>query len=447
MESARTTLSAGWLRSHSGPASPAVILGLSCLGYFFVLLDVTIVNVALESISSGLSASRSELQWVVDAYALALASLMLSAGHVADGFGRRRVFAFGLATLACALAPGPGALITARVVQGIGAASLLPASLALINASRRDPKERARAIGIWAGLGSLGLVAGPLLGGLLTGAFGWRAVFWFSVPLCATLRWIPESTASEEARRLDPAGQVAGIAFLGGLVGALIEGPNLGWTSPLILALLALGIAGLGALIVVERRSEYPMLDLGYFRNPGFAASNAGAGLMNLGTLGALFVLSLQLQQIQGHSPEATGLLILPLAVPLALLPPFVGRFIQRSGPRLPAALGLAGTGIGFGALALVGSDAAYAAMFAPLLLAGVSLGFATPGVVTGATASVPAERAGMASAVNNTARQCGGAIGVALIGGIAGAGAFWLSAIALLIGGLACGALIREGG
>jgi MFS transporter, DHA2 family, methylenomycin A resistance protein len=433
-----------------------VILGLSCLGYFFVLLDVTIVNVALQSISSGLPASRSELQWVVDAYALTLASLMLSAGHVADGFGRRRVFLFGLAvfgggTLACALAPGPAALIAARAVQGIGAAALLPASLALVNASRRDPAERARAIGIWAGLGSLGLVAGPLLGGLLTGVFGWRAVFWFSVPLCAVAlvaaaRWIPESTASTESRRLDPVGQLAGVLFLGGIVGALIEGPSLGWTSPPILAGFAVALAGLWALIATERRAPYPMLDLGFFRNPGFAAANAGAGLMNLGTLGALFVLSLELQQIQGHSPEATGLLVLPLAAPLVILPPFVGRLIERSGPRLPAALGLAGTGVGFAALALLGSDAAYPAMLGPLLLAGASLGFATPGVVTGATASVPADRAGMAAAVNNTARQCGGAIGVALIGGIAGADAFWLSAITLLAGALACGALLTPG-
>jgi DHA2 family methylenomycin A resistance protein-like MFS transporter len=155
------------------------------------------------------------------------------------------------------------------------------------------------------------------------------------------------------------------------------------------------------------------------------------------------FVLSLELQQIQGHSPEATGLLILPLAAPLAILPPFVGRLIERSGPRLPAALGLAGTGVGFAALALLGSAAAYPAMLGPLLLAGASLGLATPGVVTGATASVPADRAGMAAAVNNTARQCGGAIGVALIGGIAGADAFWLSALALLAGGLVCGALL----
>lgn len=206
---------------------------------------------------------------------------------------------------------------------------------------------------------------------------------------------------------------------------------------------ILLAAASLAALIAVERRAAHPMLELGFFRNPGFSASNTGAGLMNLGVLGGLFVLSLLLQQGQGRSPEATGLLIVPLALPLAVLPPFVGRVIERIGARWPAALGLAGTGIGFGLLAVAGSDAPYGAMLGPMLLAGVSLGFATPGVVTGATASVAAARAGMASAVNNTARQCGGAVGVALIGGIAGASGFAVSALALLVGGLACGALI----
>src|SRR4051794_17047058 len=237
MESARSIVHPGAWAARSRATRPGLTLGLSCLGYFFVLLDVTIVNVALESIATGLDASRSQLQWVVDAYALSLASLMLTAGHVADGFGRRRVFVFGLcvfgvATAACATSPTPAALIGARVVQGVGAAALLPASLALVNASRGDPAERARAIGIWAGLGSLGLVAGPLLGGVLTGAFGWRAVFWFSVPLCAlaavaSARWLDESRAPREERGLDPAGQLAGAAFLAFLVGTLIEGPNL----------------------------------------------------------------------------------------------------------------------------------------------------------------------------------------------------------------------------
>lgn len=375
---------------------PAITLAVASLGYFFVLLDVTIVNVGLAEIARGLDATRSELQWVVNAYALALAGSMIGAGHLADRLGRRNVFVwglvlFGLASAGCALAPDPGALIAARLLQGIGAAALLPASLALVNASRPDAAERARAIGIWAGLGSFGLLAGPLLGGFLTGVLGWRAIFWFSAPLAllataAALRWVEEPARARKPGRLDR----------------------------------------------------------GYFRDPALVAANAGAAAMNFGVLGSLFVLSLLLQEGDGFSPETTGILLLPLAAPLAILPLFVGRYIQRVGPRLPAAIGLAGTGAGFGLLALIGPDASYPLMLGPLLLAGLALGFATPGVVTGATATVAPARAGMASAINNTCRQVGGAVGVALLGGLAATGAFAISAAVLLVGGLVCGVLIR---
>jgi MFS transporter, DHA2 family, methylenomycin A resistance protein len=399
---------------------------VATLGYGLVLLDVTIVNVALEPIAHGLGASRAELQWVVDGYAVALASLMLSAGQVADAFGRRRVFGagmavFGVASVTCALAPTAGALVAGRVVQGIGAAALLPASLSLVTAAHPEPGERSRAIGIWAGLGSLGLVAGPLLGGVLSQALGWRGVFWASVPVCVAallgLRFVAESR-SPSPGRLDVPGQVAGAVCLAALVGGLIEG------RPLALLVSA---AALAALIVAERRAAWPMLELRYFRDAGFSAPNAGAGLMNLGVLGSLFVLSLLLQAHDGLSPAAAGIRIIPLALPLALVPPFA--------PRLPASLGLAGTGAAFFALALLGDDASYAAMVGPLLLAGVSLGIATPALVTRAVAAVPSDRAGMAAAVNNTARQAGGAIGVALIGGVAGARGFALGGAALLLG------------
>jgi len=423
---------------------PGLTLAVATLGYLLVLLDVTIVNVALESIATGLHTSRAELQWVVDAYALALASLMLSAGQIADAFGRRRVFAagmalFGAGSVACALAPSAAALIAARVVQGVGAAALLPASLALVTASHPGHDERARAIGVWAGLGSLGLVAGPLLGGVLTSWLGWRAVFWVGVPVCAAallgLRWVAESHERVPGRRLDVAGQAAGIVWLVALVGALIEARRAGWASALVVGGLALSVAALAWLIATERRAPWPMLELRFFRDGGFTGANAGAGLMNLGVLGSLFVLSLLLQQDHGLSPAAAGVRLIPLAAPLALLPPLAARVIRRSGPRLPAALGLAGTGAGFLVLAALGSDAPYAQMLPALLLAGVSLGFATPGLVTAATSAVPSDRAGMAAAVNNTARQAGGAIGVALIGGVAGAAGFALGGAALLLG------------
>jgi DHA2 family methylenomycin A resistance protein-like MFS transporter len=432
---------------------PALVV--ATLGYGLVLLDVTIVNVALESIATGLGATRAQLQWVVDAYALALAGLMLSAGQFADAFGRRRVFAsgmalFGAASAACALAPSAGMLIAARVVQGVGAAALLPASLALVTAEHPDPGERARAIGIWAGLGSLGLVAGPLVGGALTDRLGWRAVFWLGVPVCAAallgLRWVRESRAAVAEPRLDFAGQVAGIAWLVSLVGALIEARRLGWTSAPVVAGFAFSVAALAALIAAERRATWPMLELRYFRDRAFSAANLGALTMNLGVLGSLFVLSLLLQQGHGLSPEAAGVRLVPFAAPLALVPPFAIRAIRRCGPSLPATLGLAGTAAGFLALALLGSDAPYAEMLFPLLIAGIALGFATPGLVTGATSSVPSERAGMAAAVNNTARQAGGAIGVALIGGFAGAAGFGVSGLVLLLGSIVVGVPGKRG-
>jgi DHA2 family methylenomycin A resistance protein-like MFS transporter len=434
--------------------SPTLALAVAALGYMLVLLDVTIVNVALEDIGTGLGADRAELQWVVDAYAVTLASLMLSAGHLADRFGCRRIFRvgialFGAASIGCALAPSAPALIAARVVQGVGAAALLPASLALVTASNPDPRARVHAIGIWAGIGSLGLAAGPVIGGELVGALGWRSVFWLGVPVCAlalvaTAR-VAESSRHAADRPFDIAGQIAGTVALVALVGALVEGGRSGWSSAPILAALCVSVASFAALIAVELRADWPMLDLRFFRRPAFSGANFGALAMNAGVLGALFALSLLLQGPGRLSPEETGLRLLPLALPLAILSPVISRLIERTSPRLPAALGLAGTGAGFAALAALGTDPATPALLAALLLAGVSLAFATPGVVAAANAAAPADRAGMASAVNNTARQTGGAVGVAVIGAIAGSAAFAVSAGVLAIGGLACGLLIQD--
>ena len=433
--------------------SNRVSLTVAALGYLLVLLDVTIVNVALDRIGDGLTAARTELQWVVDAYAVTLASLMLSAGHLADRVGARRVFRgglaiFGIASVGCALAPSSAALIGARVVQGIGAAALLPSSLALVTAANPDRAERARAIGIWAGVGSLGLALGPVVGGVLIGGFGWRSVFWLGVPVCALAllasRWVVDSQRQPGRGGKDLAGQSAGWVALVALVGALVEAGTLGWGSPPIVIALSVSLAALLLFVAIERRSDRPMLELSYFRNPRFSGANFGALAMNAGVLGALFALSLLLQGERGLSPEATGLRLLPLALPLALLAPATSRLVARIGARLPAALGLAGTAAAFAALAASGANPATPTFVVALLVAGVSLAFATPGVVAAANAAVPAERVGMAAAVNNTARQAGGAIGVAVIGGVAGTGAFAISAAVVAVGALACGFLIE---
>jgi MFS transporter, DHA2 family, methylenomycin A resistance protein len=458
-----------------GPA-----LAVASAGYFFVLLDVTIVNVALARIGSGLGGSRSELQWVVDAYALVLASGMLGAGDLADRVGSRRLFLagmaiFGTASAACAAAPGAEALIAARAVQGLGAAAILPSSLAIVNQLFPDPEERPKAIGVWAGLGGSALVLGPVLGGALVGPLGWRAIFWLNLPLvvgalAAGFATLPKGSTAKGTRP-DWAGQTLGTAALAALVLALIEGGKGGFASAPAVTGLVVAVASFIGFVLVERRlsaaaevptpstpslaikgvdgagtrgasggdaAPRPLIDLAWFGRAEFCGANAGAGLMNFGTLGGLFALGLYLQEVRGLSPLSAGLALVPLAFPLAALTPFTGRLVGQIGPRLPAGLGLIASGVGYGGVALVGGGSIDSPVgWAFLALAGAGMGVAVPGLVAGATEALGPDRAGIASAVNNTSRQVGGAIGVALIGGLSSiTTSLAFSAASLLLGG-----------
>jgi DHA2 family methylenomycin A resistance protein-like MFS transporter len=408
-----------------------VVLIVMCVGYFLVLLDVTIVNVALPEIGSSLDADVGGLQWVVDGYALALASLMLPAGTFGDLSGHKRIVLtglglFGVASLLCAAAPSVTMLVAARVLQGIGAALLLPGTLAIISRAFPEGHAQARAIGIWAGIGSLALPAGPLLGGLLIDAFGWRAVFLVNVPVVAVAALTTAAVVSESSdprgRSLDPGGIVLGAGFLATLTFACIEAGRSGAGSAEAIAAAMAAILLLGGLLATERRrGDRAMLPLGLFRRRGFSVANAVAAAMNLCTLGTLFVLTLFLQSLQGRSPLAAGVALLPLFVPLAILAPAVGRLVGRSGPRLPMVAGLLVAACGLALLALTGVDSSYLGLLPALLLWGIGLGLLTPAVVAAAIASVPGAQAGLASAVNNTARQAGGAIGIAIAGAVAG--------------------------
>jgi DHA2 family methylenomycin A resistance protein-like MFS transporter len=429
-------------------------LAPACLGYFFVLLDVTIVNVALAQMGGDLGTSREGLQWVVDGYALVLASLMLSAGDVADLVGRRRIFLgglaiFGGASVLCAVAPSVPVLVGARALQGLGAAAILPTSLAIINQAFADSEERTKAIGFWAALGSLALVAGPLAGGALVDAFGWRAIFWLNVPLVVagvalTLALVPESSDPKQ-RGVDFPGQFLAVGLLAGLVFFLIEGGRLGWSAAPVLTALGVAVVSAVFLVRTELRRRDPMLQLEYFRDRSFTAANAGSALMNLGTLGALFAFSIYLQRDQGESPLEAGLHLLPWMGTLAFVAPLGGRVAGSLGPRLPAGLGLTMSGTGLIAVALLPDHDGTLALIA-LGFNGIGLGLATPALVSAATAAVPAPRAGMAAAVNNTARQAGGAIGVALIGAIAAIqAALAVAGAILLLGGALGFGLIRS--
>jgi DHA2 family methylenomycin A resistance protein-like MFS transporter len=340
-------------------------------------------------------------------------------------------------------------LVAGRALQGVGAAAILPTSLAIINHAFADSEDRTRAIGFWAALGSLALVAGPLAGGILVDAISWRAIFWLNLPLVAislalTLALVDESSDPKE-RSIDVRGQLCAIGLLAGLVFFLIEGGRLGWAVPPVITALIVAVLSAAVFIRTELRRRDPMLQLGYFRNRTFSAANAGSGLMNLGTLGALFAFSIYLQQQQGESPIQAGLHILPWTGTLAIFAIVGSRIAQRFGPRLPAGLGLGLTGLSFIVVALLPSQDGVTALVV-LGVAGIGLGVATPALVSAATAAVPAPRAGMAAAVNNTARQAGGAIGVALIGAIGAISAAMAvaGAVVLLGGGIGLG-LIRE--
>jgi MFS transporter, DHA2 family, methylenomycin A resistance protein len=447
----------GSMTDSDTPRGRRPALTIASAGYFFVLLDVTIVNIALARIARDLSGSRSELQWVVDAYALVLAATMLGAGDLADRLGSRRLFlgglaVFGSASAVCALAPSAAVLIGARAVQGLGAAAILPSSLAIVNQLFPDPEERPRAIGVWAGLGGSALVLGPILGGALVGTIGWRSIFWVNVPLVLAslaggLALLPEGPTARAARP-DLPGQALGTAALGALVFTLIEAGRAGFGSTATLTGGALALAALAGFLVAEQRSRRPLLDLGWFRRAEFSGANVGSALMNLGTLGALFAIGLYLQQRRGLSPLDAGLNLIPLALPLAALTPFTGRIVGATGARLPAGLGLLASGVGYLGVALLGGSVIVdPGGWAFLALAGTGMGFAVPALVAGATEALGPDRAGIAAAVNNTSRQVGGAIGVALIGSfVAVSTSLAVSGGALLLGGvMALGLMGRE--
>lgn len=400
--------------------SRSQLLVVMCVGYFLVLLDVTVVNVALPDIGRTLDTGPAGLQWVVDGYALALAGLLLAGGTIGDVYGHKRVVVtglavFGVASLACGLAPGVGWLVGARFAQGVGAALLLPGTLATISDAFPGRTDQARAVGVWASVGSIALPTGPLLGGLLVDWLGWRAVFFLNVPivLVATVVTLRVVTARQHRaeRRVDWPGAVLGTALLTVVTFAVIEADA--W-------LLVAAVVLLPVFLAVEHATADPMLPLALFRRPAFTVANAAAGVMNLCTLGLLFLVTQYLQTVRHDSALLSGLVLLPLALPLTFLAPTVGRVTGRLGPRLPMATGLVLGSVGFALLIALRTDSSYWLILPALLVWGVGLGFLTPAVVAAAVGAVK-ERSGLASAVNNTARQAGGAVGIATFGAIAG--------------------------
>jgi MFS transporter, DHA2 family, methylenomycin A resistance protein len=427
------------------------IIAATSFGFVVTQLDVTIVNVALPHIATDLSVHVSGLQWVVDAYTLPFAVLMLSAGVLGDRFGSRRAFLaglaiFGAASLACGLAPNVATLIAARATQGVAAALLIPSSLALLNqAAASDHSLRARSVGLWTAAGSVAIAAGPVAGGLLIAGMGWRSIFLVNIPLCAigvwlTVRAVPSDLHVQATHHLDPFGQALAIVALTGLTCAVIEFRPLGWNHPLVIGGTVLAIlAGIG-FYFAETKSSEPMLPLGLFHLPNFSPAVVFGTIMNLTFYGMIFILSLYLQQARGYSAVGTGLAYLPMMITFIFSNLASGMVGSRTGPRLPMILGAAVMLAGFAMLSLLGAATSYFVMLLPFVVIPAGMGFAVPAMTATVLSSVDRSRSGTASAVLNAARQTGGAIGVAVFGALVG------DTPAQIVRGLEISALVSVG-
>jgi len=415
---------------HRPRLAQALTLAAMSLGYGVVQLDVTIVNTALSAIGNSLGGGVSELQWVVSAYTIAFASLILTAGALGDRLGAKRVFMAGFAlftaaSLACTLAPNAAILIAARALQGLGAAILVPNSLALLNHAYPDEKDRGRAIGMWAAGASLALTAGPLAGGALITLVGWRSIFLVNLPIGLGGFWLTWRFASETPvsprRELDLAGQAAAIAALGALAGALIQGGRLGWTNVFVLAGFCAATLCAALFVVQERRVAQPMLPLSLFANRLFAMTSLVGLLVNVAFYGLIFVLSLYFQEINDYSPFQTGLAFLPImgvVLPVNLIAP---RLAERIGAIATIVIGAVITATACLALLFIRQGTPYPAMLAQLMALGGGLGLLVPPLTSTLLGSVDKARSGIAAGVLNSTRQTGSVIGVALFGSLLG--------------------------
>jgi len=412
--------------------SPWPILLAASFAFIIVQLDVTIVNVALPQIGRELHAGVADLQWVVDAYTLGFAVFLLSAGVMGDKFGSRRAFLAGfvlftLASLACAAAPTPLALNLARAVQGIGAAMLVPSSLAILNrAYAHDKAALAKAIALWTAGGGISIAAGPVLGGLLMSLADWRSIFWVNIPICVagfwlTLRVVPEQAGKDPQRAFDMPGQLLAIVALTSFIGAVIEFESLGWSHWLIEAGLTLAVAAGALFLFVESSSAAPMLPLALFRRPPFSAAVLFGVLVNFAYYGTIFVLSFYLQKVRGYTVLHAGLVFLPLTGTFLFSNLASGRMAARCGLRLPMIIGGLIGATGYAALGWFGisDQASFMQMLPGLALIPAGMGLAVPAMTTSILSAVEHRQAGTASAILNTARQVGGAMGVAIFGAL----------------------------
>ena len=405
-----------------------LVLAICCLSLFLVSLDSSITNMALPSIQRDFSARVSSLQWTIDAYAVVLASLLLLSASTADRVGRRRIFQIGLAvftlaSLLCSLAPNIQSLIAFRMLQAVGGSMLNPVAMSIVTNTFIDPKERARAIGIWGAVFGVGMALGPVVGGALVDAVGWRSVFWINVPIgiaaiALTARFVPESRAPHP-RRLDPVGQLLVIAILGSLTYGIIEAPQAGWGSAQTMVCFAVAVVAVAVLVPYEKRRAEPLLDPRFFASIPFSAATLTAITALASLAGFLFLNAIYLQTVRGFSPLQAGLLTLPAAVMILVLAPIAGRVVAARGPRLPlVTAGIAIAVAGF-LLTTISATTPVGYLVLAYVVFGVGLGLVNPPITNTAVSGMPRAQAGVAAAVASTSRVVGNALGVAVLGAV----------------------------
>ncbi|GAA2565132.1 MULTISPECIES: MFS transporter [Streptomyces] len=403
-----------------------LLLTFICIGIFMVYLDSTIVNVALPEIQHDLSTNLTQLQWVIDAYALVVACLLLTAGTLGDIFGRKRVFLSGLvgflaASVLCAVSPNYEFLLVARVLQGAAGSVMIPVSLALVSTTFPEPAARARAIGIWAGIGGLALAAGPVLGGVLVDAFGWQSIFWVNLPfgliaLAVLISRLPESKAPGR-RRADVVGQILFVVSIAALVYALIEASARGWSDSVILAAFAVAAVAMAAFIAWELRQEQPMLPMGLFRSPVLVVAGAVNFLGLFGLYGSIFLLTFYLQQVNGLSTTETGVRFLALNVSIMVFSYVASVAAAKFGPKVPILIGSVASAVGLFELGLLDPGSGFGEYWWSMALLGAGVSLVGAPATVALLSSVRPEQAGTASGVSNTFRQVGSVFGVALCG------------------------------
>ena len=413
-------------RQESGHPRRWAILAVVCLGVFVTVLDGTIVNVALPSLAFDLPASNRELQWIVDAYLLVFTGLLLAAGGLGDRYGRKKALVaglvvFGITSALAGAADSAGQLIAGRALMGIGAALIFPATLAIITNVFADPVERAKAIGVWSAVSGVAVAAGPITGGWLLEHFWWGSVLYINVPivivaLSAVVLMVPESS-DREAPELDRLGFVASIAAIGALVFTIIEAPEWGWTSTQTLGGFALSAALIALFVIHELRVEHPMLPVRIFGNLRFSAASVAIASAFFALFGFVFLITQYFQLVRGYTPLQAGVRTLPVATAIAVASVLAPRLVERIGTTRVVSAGLALMAIGFAWVSTASVVTSYWEIVGQMVLLGTGLGMTTAPATESIMGSLSVDKAGIGSAVNDTTRELGGTLGVAVVG------------------------------